>query len=119
MFRSRAFPLAGQKLGEHLDDAFRGVHDRGEAHFALAQCLARAHWGNLQPNSIVEEDAGCMTRRIAGLRVFEDPESRSNLSVAKTGGAVLLASQYALLSMPYAWVRVGIRHSHRRGHYAR
>jgi D-tyrosyl-tRNA(Tyr) deacylase len=43
-----------------------------------------------------QKDVGWMAGKIAGLRVFEDPEGRMNLGLADVGGAVLLVSQFTL-----------------------
>ncbi len=53
------------------------------------------------------EDARYLLEKIAGLRIFEDAEGRMNLSVAETGGAMLVVSQFTL----YGDVRRGRRPS--------
>ncbi|MCA1567070.1 MAG: D-tyrosyl-tRNA(Tyr) deacylase [Acidobacteria bacterium] len=42
------------------------------------------------------EDARYLVEKIAALRIFEDAEGRMNLSVAETGGALLVVSQFTL-----------------------
>jgi len=48
-----------------------------------------------------------LAAKVAGLRVFEDPDGRMNLAVADVGGAVLCISQFTL----YGDVRRGRRPS--------
>ena len=48
-----------------------------------------------------------MSRKIAGLRIFQDDEGRMSLSVQDVGGSVLLVSQFTL----YGDVRKGRRPS--------
>lgn len=43
-----------------------------------------------------EKDALWIAEKIAGLRVFEDPDEKMNLSLADVRGAVLLVSQFTL-----------------------
>ena len=43
-----------------------------------------------------EKDAALMAEKIAGLRCFEDADSKFNLSVMDVGGAVLVISQFTL-----------------------
>jgi len=43
-----------------------------------------------------ERDADWMAEKIAGLRIFRDDDGLMNRSVAETGGAVLLVSQFTL-----------------------
>ncbi|RZV42484.1 MAG: D-tyrosyl-tRNA(Tyr) deacylase [Acidimicrobiia bacterium] len=42
-------------------------------------------------------DAEALAGKLAGLRVFADPEGRMNLAVDDVGGAVLVVSQFTLL----------------------
>lgn len=42
------------------------------------------------------EDAQYLARKVAGLRVFSDPEGKMNLALADVGGAVLAVSQFTL-----------------------
>jgi D-tyrosyl-tRNA(Tyr) deacylase len=46
-----------------------------------------------------------LARRIAELRIFDDPEGRTNLSLTDVGGAALVVSQFTL----YAHTRRGRR----------
>jgi len=52
-------------------------------------------------------DADYLAEKIAGLRVFEDPNGKMNLALAEFGGAVLAVSQFTL----YGDVRRGKRPS--------
>jgi D-tyrosyl-tRNA(Tyr) deacylase len=43
-----------------------------------------------------EADARQLANKIAGLRVFDDPQGKMNLSVGEVGGAALVISQFTL-----------------------
>lgn len=45
-----------------------------------------------------DDDAAWIADRIAGLRVFADPDGKMNLDIRQVGGAVLLISQFTLLA---------------------
>ena len=42
------------------------------------------------------EQAVGMAEKVAGLRIFSDPEGKMNLALAEVGGAVLVVSQFTL-----------------------
>lgn len=54
-----------------------------------------------------EAVADALARKVAGLRVFEDPDGKMNLDLAAVGGAMLCVSQFTL----YGNVRKGRRPS--------
>jgi D-aminoacyl-tRNA deacylase len=42
------------------------------------------------------QQAEWMAEKVAGLRIFSDPEGKMNLALAEVGGAVLVVSQFTL-----------------------
>ena len=47
-------------------------------------------------NGDTEDAAAWLARRVAGLRVFADPQGRMNLDVREAGGAALVVPQFTL-----------------------
>ena len=43
-------------------------------------------------------DARALGDKVAGLRIFEDPQEKMNLALADVGGAMLVGSQFTLLA---------------------
>lgn len=43
-------------------------------------------------------DAQALATKVAGLRIFEDDEGKTNRSLAEVGGAMLVVSQFTLLA---------------------
>ncbi len=62
----------------------------GQIGAGLAVLLGVAH-------ADTESHARWLAEKIAGLRVFEDPEGKMNLGLAGAGGAMLVVSQFTLL----------------------
>jgi len=57
-----------------------------------------------------DEDVAWLANKLAALRVFEDESERMNLSLADTGGGILLISQFTL----YGTLKKGTRPSFNR-----
>jgi D-tyrosyl-tRNA(Tyr) deacylase len=54
-----------------------------------------------------EDDVSWLSRKIAGLRIFNDPEGKMNNSLRDSGGKIMVISQFTL----HASVRKGTRPS--------
>jgi len=79
--------------------------------FALSVSVGEEVIGRIGPGLLVliaspndtEADAGFLAAKIPGLRIFDDPEGKMNLSLTETKGAVLAVSQfYAFMAMSAA-----------------
>jgi D-tyrosyl-tRNA(Tyr) deacylase len=46
------------------------------------------------------DDAATLVRKVAGLRIFADDDSKMNVSVTDSGGSVLVVSQFTLQADP-------------------
>ena len=57
--------------------------------------------------SDTQADAECLAAKVIGMRIFEDENSKMNLSLAESGGSILAVSQFTL----YGDVRKGKRPS--------
>ena len=68
-----------------VDDAVVGAIGRG-----LCVLLGVAH-------DDVEGDAEALSRKVVGLRIFEDEQGRFARSVEEVGGALLVVSEFTLL----------------------
>lgn len=49
-------------------------------------------------NTDTKEDADVLSKKISGMRVFEDENGKMNLSLTYIGGSVLVISQFTLLA---------------------
>ena len=49
-------------------------------------------------NTDTKEDADVLSKKISGMRVFEDENGKMNLSLTEIGGSVLVISQFTLLA---------------------
>lgn len=49
-------------------------------------------------NTDTKEDADVLSKKISGMRVFEDENGKMNLSLTDIGGSVLVISQFTLLA---------------------
>lgn len=49
-------------------------------------------------NTDTKEDADILSRKISGMRVFEDENGKMNLSLTDVGGELLVISQFTLLA---------------------
>ena len=66
------------------------------------QVVGRIERGLLVLLGVGPEDTPALARqlaeKIAGLRIFEDPQGKMNLALAEVGGAMLVVSQFTLLA---------------------
>ncbi len=72
-----------------------------EASVAIAgECVAKIARGYLVLLGVTHtdtpEDADYIAERISGIRLFEDPEGKMNLSLEDVGGDVIVVSQFTL-----------------------
>jgi len=70
--------------------------------YSEKECIAQIEKGILALVGVADtdgdDDALCIAKKIAGIRIFEDQQGKMNRSVKEVGGCVLVVSQFTLLA---------------------